>query len=176
DGAEVNEDVVRAVVGSDEPVALVVAEPLNGSGRHLASSSCALNTEDAETQRLRAARHDFAGKPGLTCGTVALWDADAVKPACLGLKQPARCARDRPRSAASCGDLCQPAEDLVHRGEVDLEAVPGRPQVEAPDAEALRTGQLLRPLDVFVDVADPVAQGLGIVGAGLPDMAAGGPG
>jgi hypothetical protein len=33
-----DEHVVRAIVGCDEPIALVVAEPLNGSGRHLASS------------------------------------------------------------------------------------------------------------------------------------------
>src|SRR5919109_4192961 len=37
DRAEMDEYVVRAVVGCDEPVALVVADPLDGSGRHLAS-------------------------------------------------------------------------------------------------------------------------------------------
>src|SRR5262245_6515638 len=38
DRAEMDEDIVRAIVGCDEPVALVIAEPLHGSGRHLASS------------------------------------------------------------------------------------------------------------------------------------------
>src|SRR4051794_10140288 len=34
DGAVMDEDVLRAVIGSDEPVALVVAEPLDSSSRH----------------------------------------------------------------------------------------------------------------------------------------------
>src|SRR5690242_3577985 len=35
DGAVMDEDVLRAVIGRDEPVALVVAEPLDCSSRHL---------------------------------------------------------------------------------------------------------------------------------------------
>src|SRR5829696_9711206 len=59
DRAEVNEHVVRAVVGCDEPVALVVAEPLNGSGRHIASSYvCAANAEDAICNNA-SATHNF---------------------------------------------------------------------------------------------------------------------
>src|ERR1700750_1446858 len=34
DGAVMNEDVLRAVIGRDEPVALVVAKPLYGSSMH----------------------------------------------------------------------------------------------------------------------------------------------
>src|SRR5215510_4208654 len=34
-GAVMDEDVLRAVIGRDEPVALVVAEPLDCSSRHL---------------------------------------------------------------------------------------------------------------------------------------------
>src|SRR5215470_5889198 len=47
DRAEVDEHVVRAVVGCDEPVALVVAEPLDGSGRHLASYFLCCEREEA---------------------------------------------------------------------------------------------------------------------------------
>src|SRR5215216_5471479 len=63
DRAEMDEHVVGAIVGCDEPVALVVAEPLDGSGRHLASSSLCCNGGGCEWQRLRAARHNFAGIP-----------------------------------------------------------------------------------------------------------------
>src|SRR5262245_62085077 len=59
DRAEMDEHVVRAVVGCDESVALVVAEPLDGSGRHLASSSLCCERGGCELQRLRAARHNL---------------------------------------------------------------------------------------------------------------------
>src|SRR4051812_47278432 len=66
--------------------------------------------------------------------------------------------------------LCPPAEHLVDRGEVDLEAVPGRAQVEPPDAEALRARDLLGSLQILVEVRDPVPQRLGVVGAELLDV------
>src|SRR4051812_35317974 len=66
--------------------------------------------------------------------------------------------------------VAEAAEHLVDRREVDLEAVPRSPQVEPPDAQPLRAGQLLSADDVLVEVADPVAQRLGVVGAELLDM------
>src|SRR6185503_1330451 len=46
DRGVVDEDVLRAVIGCDEPVALVVAEPLDSSGRHtLPPLQCAANAE-----------------------------------------------------------------------------------------------------------------------------------
>src|SRR6185436_19331945 len=51
DGAVMDEDVLRAVIGGDEPVTLVIAEPLDCSGRHLASTSCAANAEASVKQR-----------------------------------------------------------------------------------------------------------------------------
>src|SRR6266545_2152827 len=50
DRAEMDEYVVRAIVGCDEPIALVVAEPLDGSGRHLASYYLCCEREDCEMQ------------------------------------------------------------------------------------------------------------------------------
>src|SRR6478735_3307834 len=50
--AVMDEDVLRAVVGCDEPVALVVAEPLDcSSGHALPPLHCAANAEDAVKQR-----------------------------------------------------------------------------------------------------------------------------
>src|SRR6478752_1868326 len=50
--AVMDEDVLRAVVGCDEPVALVVAEPLDcSSGHALPPLPCAANAEDAVKQR-----------------------------------------------------------------------------------------------------------------------------
>src|SRR5829696_6117760 len=68
--------------------------------------------------------------------------------------------------------VAQPAEDLVDRSEVDLEAVAGGAQIEPPDAQPLGAGQLLGPLDVLVEVADPVAERLGVIGAELLDVPA----
>src|SRR5829696_2577834 len=72
--------------------------------------------------------------------------------------------------------VAQPAEDLVDRSEVDLEAVAGGAQIEPPDAQPLGAGQLLGPLDVLVEVADPMAERLGVVGAELLDVPADEPG
>src|SRR6478752_2469187 len=44
DGAVMNEDVLRAVVGRNEPVALVVAEPLNSSSGHALPPHSVLRT------------------------------------------------------------------------------------------------------------------------------------
>src|SRR4051794_2512492 len=44
DRAVMDEDVLRAVIGSDEPVALVVAEPLDCSSRHLLPPLVVLRT------------------------------------------------------------------------------------------------------------------------------------
>src|SRR6476469_51021 len=52
DRAVMDEDVLRAIVGCDEPVALVVAEPLDcSSGHALPPLHCAANAEDAVKQR-----------------------------------------------------------------------------------------------------------------------------
>src|SRR6476620_11541412 len=51
DGAVMYEDVLGAVVGRDEPVALIVAKPLDCSSRHaLPPHCCAANAEDAVKQ------------------------------------------------------------------------------------------------------------------------------
>src|SRR5215211_2740106 len=55
--AEMDEHVVRAIVGCDEPIALVVAEPLDGSGRHLASSCECCEREEAEKQQRERYAH-----------------------------------------------------------------------------------------------------------------------
>src|SRR4051794_11681962 len=73
DGAVVDEEVLATVVGRDEAEALVVVEPLHGSGRHEKSStayvhcerggSClAATTAGAEHgwRRTRRARHEHA--------------------------------------------------------------------------------------------------------------------
>ena len=51
-----DEEVLRAVIGSDEAEALLVAEPLHGSSRHVIAPLriCAANAEDARQQRRRA--------------------------------------------------------------------------------------------------------------------------
>src|SRR5215217_8896106 len=52
DRAVMDEHVLRAVVGRDEPVALIVAEPLDcSSGHALPPLHCAANAEDAVKQR-----------------------------------------------------------------------------------------------------------------------------
>src|SRR3954467_9491760 len=61
DGAVMNEDVLRAIVGRDEPVALVVAEPLDSSSRHALPPLHVLRTRRMQKQRLRALRTTFAG-------------------------------------------------------------------------------------------------------------------
>src|SRR3954452_1166610 len=92
----------------------------------------------------RALRTSLPVSTGRTRGTVAAWKTELGR--------------------------AQPAEHLVDRGEVDLEAVSGRPQVQAPDPHALRAGQLLGPLAVLVEVADPVAESLRVVGSELLDV------
>src|SRR5690606_13936486 len=67
----------------------------------------------------------------------------------------------------------QAAEDLVDRDRVGEEAVAGGAQVEAPDAEALGASQLAGARQVGLEALDPVAQGLGVVGAELLDLAGG---
>src|SRR4029077_979896 len=63
DRAEMDEHIVGAIVGCDEPVALVIAEPLNGSGRHLASSYLCCEREEAKCCNNASATHNFAGTP-----------------------------------------------------------------------------------------------------------------
>src|SRR5205823_11779246 len=55
DRAVVNEKVLTGVIRGDEPVALVVAEPLNGSCCHAFPSweSCACETREVQEQQLR---------------------------------------------------------------------------------------------------------------------------
>src|SRR5829696_9721344 len=57
DRAEMDEHVVRAIVGCNELVAFVVAEPLDGSGRHLASSNECCEREEAEKQQRERYAH-----------------------------------------------------------------------------------------------------------------------
>jgi hypothetical protein len=52
-----------------------------------------------------------------------------------------------------------PRQRLVHRREVDVEAVPGGAQVKAPDPQALGAGESLGLLEVLVQVGDPLPQG-----------------
>src|SRR5687767_14871483 len=51
DAREMDEEVLAGLVGRDEPEALVVAEPLHGTGRHVyLHGVCAANAEDANKQ------------------------------------------------------------------------------------------------------------------------------
>src|SRR5713226_5955876 len=66
DAAVVDEEVFSAVVRGDKAEALVVVEPLHGSGWHgFTSESCAANAEVAGKRRLRAG----TASPALTAGT-----------------------------------------------------------------------------------------------------------
>src|SRR4051812_41953057 len=64
----------------------------------------------------------------------------------------------------------EPAEHLVDRREIDLESVASGAQIEPPDAEPLRPGDLLGALQVRIEVGYPVPQGLGVIGAELLDV------
>src|SRR4051812_46710473 len=55
------------------------------------------------------------------------------------------------------------AAHLVDRREARLEAVARGTQVETPDANALRTGQARRLVEVVVEPSGPMAQGLRVV-------------
>ena len=65
----------------------------------------------------------------------------------------------------------QAAASLVDRQEAVFEAVPRGAQVEAPDPHPFGAGEADRLVQVLVQPARPVAQGLGVVGAVLGDVA-----
>src|SRR5215216_8126066 len=75
DAGVVDEQVLATLVGRDEAEALVVVEPLHGSGRHVIPPwlVCTANAEDAaERQRLRALIHAGAERRAL--------DLNAIQP------------------------------------------------------------------------------------------------
>src|SRR5262249_29813322 len=61
DGAEVHEDVLRAVIGRDEPEALVVAKPLDGSCCHVFLPSARFCPP---TQRMLVSNNNANAGPG----------------------------------------------------------------------------------------------------------------
>src|SRR5918996_3703309 len=66
DAAEVDEDVLRAVVRGDEPVPLLVAEPLDGSGCH------AISPPSADQEQVREAVRHSGTRSCVVGGTVAV--------------------------------------------------------------------------------------------------------
>ena len=86
--------------------------------------------------------------------------------------RPAPTGPTRPTSPPAFPRLSalRPAAGLVDRGEAALEAVAGGAQVEAPDADPFGAGEPDRLVEVVVEVAGPVAQGLGVVGGEVLDV------
>src|SRR5207237_435298 len=64
DSGLMHEQVLRAVIGCDEAEALLVAEPLDSSGRHCVTSKSVLATAEAGTTRNDERWHKFAGRSG----------------------------------------------------------------------------------------------------------------
>src|SRR5689334_10248012 len=63
------------------------------------------------------------------------------------------------------------AAGLVDREEAALEAASRHAQVQAPDPHSFGASEAHRVIEVFVEAPGPVAQGLGVVGAVLGDVA-----
>ena len=81
-----DEDVLRAVIGRDEPVALVVAEPLDSSGRHALPPLRVLRTQRMHEATTASATHKLSPVyPALTLGTVAGSPASRCRMNILGL-------------------------------------------------------------------------------------------
>src|SRR5712692_5807175 len=90
DGAVMDEEVFSAVVRGDKAKALVVVEPLDGSGWHgFTSESCAAYAEVAGKRRLRAGTASRPSRPGLIT-------ADGSRLAAPGTGQITRAARTWP--------------------------------------------------------------------------------
>src|SRR6476661_10044083 len=82
DAGVMDEEVAGALVGRDEPEALVVAEPLHGAGGHLRANPpvrCAAYAEDGPFSYARTScAREWCPEPSpaLTCGTYQA-DSDA---------------------------------------------------------------------------------------------------